>query len=222
MKITDPHAWVDKMGATGLKENKYVKIIKDKTGLNETYIILMGISLVLIFLALTSYGRSVIITSICVLYPAYKSFQSLKTVSLDDDKKWLTYWVVYGFVMTIEPLLNVLIKMFPFYAIFKFVFLISLIHGQTNGYQIMFHYVIVPVLTMFDSQIEEAIAHAENVGGGVIGMAKKKAAEVIAKNVDILMMDKDDVVNKGKGDAQAKIDAVLKREEEINILNRGK
>ena len=36
------------------------------------------------------------------LYPAYWSIKALETSDLKDDRKWLTYWVVFAFFSVLE------------------------------------------------------------------------------------------------------------------------
>lgn len=40
--------------------------------------------------------------SLGVLYPAYASFKALESPQLNDDKQWLTYWVVYACTTSLE------------------------------------------------------------------------------------------------------------------------
>ena len=35
-------------------------------------------------------------------YPAYCSIKALETLNEQDDKKWLTYWVVFAFFSVLE------------------------------------------------------------------------------------------------------------------------
>lgn len=50
---------------------------------------------------------------------AYASFKAIETPSTDDDKQWLTYWTVIGFVQMIEYFSDILLFWFPFYYLFK-------------------------------------------------------------------------------------------------------
>lgn len=48
-------------------------------------------------LVMLGVGQVYITTMIGVLYPAFMSFLALETDDKEDDKLWLTYWVVFGF-----------------------------------------------------------------------------------------------------------------------------
>ena len=49
-----------------------------------------------VLLVMLGVGQVYITTAIGVLYPAFMSFVALETEDIEDDKLWLTYWVVYG------------------------------------------------------------------------------------------------------------------------------
>jgi receptor expression-enhancing protein 5/6 len=49
-----------------------------------------------IALVMFGVGQVYLTTLIGVLYPGFMSFIALETEDIDDDKLWLTYWVVYG------------------------------------------------------------------------------------------------------------------------------
>ena len=46
-------------------------------------------------------------------------FQALESNDKDDDSKWLTYWVVYGFFSVAEFFADLILSWFPFYFIAK-------------------------------------------------------------------------------------------------------
>ena len=50
---------------------------------------------------------------------AYASFKAIETVDKADDKQWLTYWTVIGFLQMAEYFSDVLLYWFPFYYLFK-------------------------------------------------------------------------------------------------------
>ena len=41
-------------------------------------------------------GASILTNLIGVAYPVFMSFYALESDGEDDDKQWLTYWVVFG------------------------------------------------------------------------------------------------------------------------------
>jgi len=50
---------------------------------------------------------------------AYASFKAIETADKADDKQWLTYWTVIGFLQMAEYFSDILLYWFPFYYLFK-------------------------------------------------------------------------------------------------------
>ena len=50
-----------------------------------------------------------------VLYPVYKSMMALETESLDDDKQWLTYWIIFALFSAVDSVLGSLLAYIPFF-----------------------------------------------------------------------------------------------------------
>jgi receptor expression-enhancing protein 5/6 len=50
---------------------------------------------VALFFVFEDIMSRIIVDMVGVLYPAYISFKAIETPHLDDDKQWLTYWVVF-------------------------------------------------------------------------------------------------------------------------------
>ena len=62
-------------------------------------------------------------TLVGTVYPAFRSVKALKTVlDPEDDKIWLTYWVVYGFSTTADLYLSFILQIVPFYYTAKLLF----------------------------------------------------------------------------------------------------
>lgn len=60
------------------------------------------------------------------VYVAYASFKAIESPGKEDDKQWLTYWTVIGFVQMGEYFSDILLYWFPFYYLFKTLFVLYL------------------------------------------------------------------------------------------------
>lgn len=74
-------------------------------------------------------------------YLAYASFKAIESPSKEDDKQWLTYWTVIGFVQMIEYFSDILLYWFPFYYLFKTLFVLYLALPQFRvSFFILFYF----------------------------------------------------------------------------------
>ena len=65
------------------------------------YSLVLALLFVMVFFIVIGLGSGIMASIIGVVYPVLKSIQALETKDNDDDDKvWLTYWVVYGLLRT--------------------------------------------------------------------------------------------------------------------------
>ncbi|KAH8081170.1 TB2/DP1, HVA22 family-domain-containing protein [Filobasidium floriforme] len=75
--------------------------------------------------------------------PAYLSVQALESPGKNDDKQWLTYWVVFGLFNFVESAaLRPILYYFPFYFVSKTLFISWLMSPQFRGAEILYHNVV--------------------------------------------------------------------------------
>ena len=63
--------------------------------------------------------------SLGLAYPIFASFVAMETKDKDDDRLWLTYWVVFGVVRQAETYFSWLYTFIPFYIFFRLGFYIT-------------------------------------------------------------------------------------------------
>jgi len=125
----------------------WMTVAEQKTGVNRAYIfagILFVITLLLLFGGQTFAG--LLSHLITFLYPAIASLKALETRGKDDDTKWLTYWVVFGFLGLFEFFGETLLSVLPFYYLVKTAFQLWLcLPGESNGSLIVYHRALRPL-----------------------------------------------------------------------------
>merc|ERR1711862_277213 len=98
--------------------------------------------------------------------------------------RWLTYWVTFGFFMTIEPVLAIITDLFPYYKFVKLIFFVWMIHGSTNGYLQVFHYVIGPLISQFDADIQQAIEQTQSFGQKLHAQGQKMGGKLLEEQLN--------------------------------------
>lgn len=163
------------------KENEGNKVVElltmgeEKTKVKRSQLALAGAA-ALAFFGFILCGMGLIASLVGFLYPAYASFKALETKQQDDDKKWLTYWVVYGLFSIIEHFTDLILFWLPFYFEMKIALLIWCMYPSAhNGSMLCYKRVIRPFLLKHEDDIDNAAANAAGkVVDAVVGGGEKK------------------------------------------------
>ena len=142
------------------KWQKYMNLIQEKTGIKGIFIIL-GLILSVIFVYFNVFD-SVITNLVGTLYPAFWTIKSLEQNSVEEQKKWLTYWVIFGSFIIIDMSSPVIAKFIPFYFFFKILFLIWLFMPGSSGCTIVYYLVVKKIFRYYEDKIEPYIVGARD------------------------------------------------------------
>lgn len=122
-------------------------------------------------------GSSYITCAIGVAYPCFMSFIALESEGGDDDKQWLTYWVVFGLLNIVDQWSGFILAFIPFYFFLKLCFLIFLMHPSTQGATMIYNTYILPGM----KDVEKHIVKAESLVGEQFEKGKEAAEELKKK-----------------------------------------
>lgn len=123
-----------------------------------------------------------------LVYPIYMSFKALQSVGTADDVQWLTYWIVYGSVQTLEGPLLWLLLWIPFYYELKFLFILWLVMPQTKGAEYLYEHHFKPFLMAYGSKLDPVFGIAEKALsneqlGQLVKLAEKHGPGLVQKAV---------------------------------------
>lgn len=107
-----------------------IKEIAGKLGV-ETGVLLGGVSALTLLITLFIFGSTILTLTITVIYPSIKSIGALESKGIDDDKEWLTYWIIFGLFTLLEDFAGFILNMIPYFYWVKLVFFIFLLAPQT-------------------------------------------------------------------------------------------
>eukprot|EP00922_Rhytidocystis_sp_ex-Travisia-forbesii_P061615 GHVS01091288.1.p1 GENE.GHVS01091288.1~~GHVS01091288.1.p1 ORF type:complete len:226 (+),score=37.21 GHVS01091288.1:106-783(+) len=136
-------------------------------GCRPSIIISVGFGVVALALVF-GWGGGIICDMVGFLYPAWMSFKAIETPSREDDKLWLTYWVVYAFFSLLEYFIDSILFWVPFYYFVKLVFLLYLCLPWTKGAEVIYNTFIRPYLLKHQQTIEGAVSSIGSVGSQAV------------------------------------------------------
>ncbi len=100
-------------------------------------------------------GASMLTTLIGVAYPAFMSFRALESKEADDDKMWLTYWIVFGCFSIVDQFAGFILRFIPFYYVLKVSLLIWMFHPSSLGSISLYENFVYPFLKKYESKLDE-------------------------------------------------------------------
>jgi len=151
----------EKLNLNELERIPHVKELCGKIGVKPAHVGLGLLGLVSIF-CLLEFGTKWFGFLIGFLYPAYQSFKAIESQETkEDDKMWLTYWIVFGFLTVFDGLINFLFSFIPFFGVLKIAFNVWLFHPKTQGARIIYEKFLKGLLKKYESKID---THLNKIG----------------------------------------------------------
>ena len=154
-----------------LGKNRKILKICNKLNIAPIYLALMFIvPIIILLLTFFSFTTKMLTT----LYPLYMTFKTLqyevnkskkdgkiyKQEDEDNDTtQWLSYWLLYSFVINSECLLGSLVNKIPLYTLLKFIFLICCFIPQVKLSVIIYNYFTSKLYTLYGENFENFISN---------------------------------------------------------------
>ena len=117
----------------------------DKLKVNPGLLLGGALSIVFLIIMLIK-GWIIMMTFITVLYPAVFSIRAIESPQVDDDKQWLTYWMVYGVLQVLETFFGFIFWIIPYWDWIKLGFFIWLLLPNFKGAELIYYSVIAPLM----------------------------------------------------------------------------
>ena len=148
----------------------------EKLGVNPGAPVFVILSIFVLIMAYL-YGTLILLTTLTVLYPSLRSIRAIQTEAGDDDKTWLTYWMVFGSFTALETYVGFLMEFLPHYHLFRFLFFIWLLIPWFNGAEIMYKNVMRPLVNANKDQIQKLIKRTHDYASKAASDAAKAASD---------------------------------------------
>ena len=142
-----------------LKKYPFLSQIQEKFGVPQK---VSAIAIILLSFLVIANGicSGLLATFFGFLLPAYESLKALETPSPLDDKKWLTYWVIYGCFSILEFFADIILFWLPFYYLIKVGFLTWCMwpNNDNNGALFVYERVVRPYFLKNEKKIDAMLA----------------------------------------------------------------
>ena len=135
--------------------DKEINLISQKTGVNGK--IISSILIICSIFCFINIFSKYITCIVGVVLPAYWSIKAIESPQYDDDKQWLTYWAIYGLFTLLDQFANIILRIFPFYFIFKIIFLIWCFMPNTMGALFIYNKFVGPYFKKYEEQIDKKV-----------------------------------------------------------------
>lgn len=143
----------------------------------ETGVIVGAGLLVTLLVTFILFGSSILTLSITVIYPSIKSIQALESHGTQDDKEWLTYWIIFGLFSLIDDCCGCILNFIPYFYWIKLGFFIYLLAPQTRGALFLYNAFVKDFLVKNRSKIEGLINDVKGSVKDISSEAKKAAKD---------------------------------------------
>ena len=142
------------------KFQNQMDLIQEKTGIKGIFVIL-GLFIAVIFVYFNIFD-SIITNLVGTVYPAFWTIKSLEQNSIEEQKKWLTYWVVFGAFIIVDMGSPVIVKFIPFYFVLKILFLMWLFMPGSNGCTIVYYLIVKKIFGYYEDKIDSYVVGAKD------------------------------------------------------------
>jgi len=134
--------------------NSHLKIIEDNSGIKGSYIAgFLGVCTLFVFIGLFDFY---ITNLVGIIFPIFWSLKSLQSRSKDDDdKQWLTYWIIFSLSQILDTFSNLILQIIPFYFFIKIGFLIWLFLPNFRGAEKIYHNFIKKRFKKYFDEVEK-------------------------------------------------------------------
>ena len=155
-------AYIDKFGLNKFGEVPIIKKASELSGLQHKHIV-TGLAVIIIGCAVCSPGLWLVSAITTFLWPCYLSYKALETPNPEDDKKWLTYWVVFGFIYCFDNVFQKIFIFVPLYSIVRLIVLCCVYFVFEDGTTIFYNTVVEPIFKRLSPNVDYYVQVFEDI-----------------------------------------------------------
>jgi len=132
--------------------NDILAQLETKIGVPRLYIV-VGLCAFVVLAFIIGNAGLLLCNVVGFAYPAIASIRAIESrENAEDDKKWLTYWIVFALLVVFEIFAGTLIFLIPFYSVLKCALLVWLMApGANNGSLFVYQKLIRPIFLQVEN-----------------------------------------------------------------------
>ena len=138
------------------------------------------ISGVLLLILIVLQGWAILVTTLTVLYPALLSIRAIQSEDDEDDKVWLSYWMIFGIYTVLETFFGFIFYFIPYWTLIRSALFMWLLLPQFKGSQTVYEQVLRPLLKANQDLIEKYAQQMTSTLQEAQEQAKKEAASAVS------------------------------------------
>lgn len=151
-----------KFNIKSMSQHPKLRELSAKVNIKPEKIVLILILLLSIILLSTRFGISILLLLFTLLIPSLYSYKAIKSKGLNDDKKWLTYWMVFGLFYTCKCLLLLLINNRKLIDLIFIAVSIYIYFPKLDGYKVVYDNFINKIFETLEFKFDTIISKIEN------------------------------------------------------------
>jgi receptor expression-enhancing protein 5/6 len=134
---------ITKLGLDGWDNFAPLKDLCTKLRISRPAYLVFALLVVSLAMIVIGLAEQFIVNILGILYPAFQSIKAIQSEGItqnlnflansEDDKQWLTYWIVFSLTQIADSTFGFALGFVPFYHLIKLIFLVSLFHPQIQG-----------------------------------------------------------------------------------------
>lgn len=141
-------------------------------------LILAGIGSLALLVLLILQGWTILLTTITVLYPAIHSIRAIESDDGgEDDKVWLTYWMIYGLFNVLETFFGFIFYFIPYWQWIRLALFVWLLLPNFNGAKTIYEGFVRQLILKNKDQINKWISMTASAATSVQKQAMDEASK---------------------------------------------
>ena len=144
----------------------YVRWIKNKTGLNTGFVVVI-LLIIAVLLLIQGLVGGFILFIIGVIVPSYQSFLAIESPDKDDDTRMLNFWCIFSIFLVVDKLLEPVMFIIPLSGLLRFGIILGLVVNNYFGSNFIYSLFVSPLLSAYERDIDNVYTKVKESIPGV-------------------------------------------------------